>query len=42
MDEVERWKIRWAVEDDKTATLLNALHATNRGLYPAIYRIIRI
>jgi hypothetical protein len=40
--EVEHWKIRWTLVDDKTERLLNALHATNRGLYPAIYIIISI
>jgi len=32
----------WTLVDDKTERLLNALHATNRGLYPAIYSIISI
>jgi len=36
VDEVERWKIRWTLVDDKTDRLLNALHAENRVLYPAI------
>ena len=38
MDEVERWKIRWALVDNKP----DILHATNRDLYPAIYTIISI
>ena len=42
MDEVERWKIRWALVDEKPERLLNTLHATNRDLYPAIYTIISI
>jgi hypothetical protein len=42
VDEVEHWKTRWTLVDDKTEKLLNALHATNRGLYPAIYSIISI
>ena len=35
-------KIRCTLVDDKTERLFNALHATNRGLYPAIYNIISI
>jgi hypothetical protein len=42
MDEVERWKIRWALVDEKPERLLDTLHATNRDLYPAIYTIISI
>ena len=42
VDEAERWKIRWALVDDKPERLLHTLHATNRDLYPAIYRIISI
>ena len=42
VDEVECWKIRWALVDDKPERLLDTLHATNRGLYPAIYIIISI
>ena len=42
VDEAERWKIRWALVDDKTERLLHTLHATNRDLYPAIYSIISI
>ena len=38
VDEVERWKIRWALVDNKP----DILHATNRDLYPAIYTIISI
>jgi hypothetical protein len=38
VDEVERWKIRWALVDNKPDTL----HATNRDLYPDIYTIISI
>ena len=36
VDEVERWKIRWALVDDKPDRLLDILHATNRDLYPII------
>jgi hypothetical protein len=42
VDEVECWKIRWALVDDKPERLLDTLHATNRDLYPAIYIIISI
>ena len=42
MDEVERWKIRWALVDEKPERLLDTLHATNRDLYPDIYTIISI
>ena len=42
VDEVERWNIRWALVDDDPERLLDTLHATNRGLYPAIYSIIGI
>ena len=42
VDEVGRWKIRWALVDDKPERLLDTLHATNRDLYPAIYIIICI
>jgi hypothetical protein len=42
VNEVERWKIRWALVDDKPERLLHTLHATNRDLYPAIYSIISI
>ena len=42
VDEVERWKIRWALVDAKPERLLDTLHATNRDLYPAIYSIISI
>jgi hypothetical protein len=42
VDEAERWKIRWALVDDKPERLLHTLHATNRDLYPAIYSIISI
>jgi len=42
VDEVERWKIRWALVDDKPERLLATLHATNRDLCPAIYSIISI
>jgi len=37
VDEAERWKIRWALVDDKSERLLDTLHATNRDLYSAIY-----
>jgi hypothetical protein len=40
--EVECWKIKWTLVDDKTERLLIALHATSRGLYAAIYSIISI
>jgi hypothetical protein len=36
VDEVERWKISWALVDDKPDKLLDILHATNRDLYPII------
>jgi hypothetical protein len=39
VDEIERW-VRCTLVDGKTDILFNALHATNRGLYPAIYNII--
>jgi hypothetical protein len=42
VDEVERWKIRWALVDDKPERLLDTPHATNRDLYPDIYSIISI
>ena len=42
LDEVDRWKISWALVDDKPERLLHTLHATNRGLYLAIYSIISI
>ena len=35
-------EIRCTLVDDKTERLFNVLHATNRGLYPAIYNIISI
>ena len=38
--EVEHWKIRWALVDEKTDRLLDTLHASNHDLYPAIYSII--
>jgi hypothetical protein len=37
VDEVESWKIRWVLVDDKPERLLDTLHATNPDLYPAIY-----
>jgi hypothetical protein len=37
VDGVERWKIRWALVDDKPERLLDTLHATNHVLYLAIY-----
>jgi hypothetical protein len=37
MDEVERWKIRRALVDEKLERLLDTLHATNRDLYPDIF-----
>ena len=40
VDEVERWKIRWALVDDKPERLFDTLHATNRDLYPVIYNSI--
>jgi len=42
VDDVERWKISWALVDDKPERLLDILHATNRDLYSAIYSIICI
>jgi hypothetical protein len=42
VDEVERWKIRWALVYHKPETLLDTLHATNSDLYPARYSIISI
>ena len=42
VNEVERWKIRWALVDDKPERLLHTLHATKRDLYTAIYSIISI
>jgi hypothetical protein len=39
VNEVERWKIRWALVDEKPERLLDTLHATNCDLYPAIYTI---
>ena len=42
MNEVERWKIRWALVDEKPERLLDTLHATNRDLCKAIYDIISI
>ena len=35
-------EIRWTLVDDKTERLFNTLHATNRGIYLAIYSIISI
>ena len=32
LDEVDRWKISWALVDDKPERLLHPLHATNRDL----------
>ena len=37
MDEVERWKIRRALVDEKLERLLDTLHVTNRDLYPDIF-----
>jgi hypothetical protein len=42
VDEVEHWKIRWALVYHKPETLLDTLHATNSDLYPARYSIISI
>jgi hypothetical protein len=42
MDDIECWKIRWALVDEKPERLLDTLHATNHDLYPAIYTIIGI
>jgi len=42
VDEVECWKIRWALVDDKSERLLDTLHATNSNLYSVIYTIISI
>jgi len=39
VNEVERWKIRFALVDDKPERLLDTLHATNRDLYTVIYSI---
>jgi len=36
VDEVERWKIGWALVDDKPERLLETLHATNRDLCSSI------
>jgi hypothetical protein len=33
VDGIERWKIRWALVDDKPERLLDNLHATNHVLY---------
>jgi hypothetical protein len=32
LDEVDRWKISWALVDDKPERLLHPLHATNHDL----------
>jgi hypothetical protein len=40
VDEVESWKIRWALVDDKPERLLDTIHATHCVLCPAIYSII--
>jgi hypothetical protein len=42
VDEVERWKIRWALVDTKSERLPDTLHAKTRDLYPVIYSIISI
>ena len=42
MDEVECWKIRWALADVNPEKDYSTLHATNRDLYPVIYSIISI
>ena len=36
VDEVERWKIRWALVDDNPETLLDTLHEANRDLHSII------
>jgi len=33
MDEVDRWKIRWALVDDKPERILDIMHAKNRVWY---------
>ena len=40
VDEVERWKIRWALVDDKPETLLDTLHEANRDLHSIISIIL--
>ena len=42
MDEVERWKIRWDLVDDRPERLLDTLHAINHDLYPAMHTILSI
>jgi hypothetical protein len=37
VDEVECWKIRWALVDDKPERLLDTLHATNRDFFSLVY-----
>jgi len=34
VSEVERWKIRWALVDNKPERLLDTLHATNPWIIP--------
>jgi hypothetical protein len=42
VDDVDCWKIGWALVDAKPEGLLDTLHATNRDLYPATDSIISI
>jgi hypothetical protein len=42
VDEVERWKFRWNVVNDRPERRLDTLHTTSRDLYPAIYSIVSI
>ena len=37
VDKVERWKIMWALVDDKPERLLKTLHETNRDLSARLY-----
>jgi len=39
VDEVECWKIMWALVDDQPERLFETLHATNRALFPTVQLI---
>ena len=40
--EIQRWRTRWGMMDEKPSTLAKTLSLTNKDLYPSIYAILSI
>ena len=40
--EIQRWRTRWGMMDEKPSTLAKPLSVTNKDLYPSIYTILSI